>query len=318
VSSGQQTNFLFSPNFRKLVFLFFLLFCFTPFCNPAIALLLGILVANTSGHPYAAKNHKVTQKLLQISVIGLGFGINFQQAIDVGIEGLWFTVLTIICALVFGGFLTLVMKTDKTIGFLISCATAICGGSAIAAIAPVVRADEKQTGVALGTVFVLNAVGLLFFPLIGHAFGLTQKQFGLWSAIAIHDTSSVVGAAARYGREALQVATTVKLTRALWIIPLTLVSAMIYRNRSGRIKWPYFIAFFVVAMLLSSYVPAVALIGPHIVTAARMLLTATLFLIGAGINRKIIQTIGPGPFAQGILLWLFLATTTLIGVLNFT
>ncbi|MBP1651015.1 MAG: putative sulfate exporter family transporter, partial [Bacteroidetes bacterium] len=211
---------------REVIFLLAFVFCLTPLITPPVALLMGFIIAQFVGHPYLHLNHKATHLLLQISVVGLGFGMNVTSALHAGSQGLWFTVASIIGTLVFGTLLGKLLKIDKKIAYLISAGTAICGGSAIAAISPVIKAEEKQISVALGTIFILNSFALFLFPFVGHLLNLTQTQFGLWSAIAIHDTSSVVGAASKYGTTALQVATTVKLARALWIIPLSLLSSV--------------------------------------------------------------------------------------------
>ena len=209
------------------------------------------------------------------------------------------------------------LKIDKKTSHLISCGTAICGGSAIAAIAPVIKSDEKQTSVALGVIFILNSIALFLFPAIGHWLHLSQQDFGLWCAIAIHDTSSVVGAANKYGPEALQIATTVKLARALWIIPVALITAMIFKNKSSKIKIPYFIGLFIVAMLLNTYIPQTAVIAPSLVLIAKIGLTLTLFLIGAGLNFNVLKSVGLKPLFQGILLWAFIATAALLSIMYF-
>lgn len=215
---------------RELVFICCIILCLFPFISPPIALTLGIVVAQFIGHPYINLNHKATQTLLQLSVVGLGFGMNAQTAFQAGKDGFVFTLISIIGVLFFGYILGKLLKTDKKTSFLISTGTAICGGSAIAAISPVIKAEEKQISVALGTIFVLNAMAIFIFPFIGHLLRLSQHQFGLWCAIAIQDTSSVVGAANKFGSEALEVATAVKLTRALWIIPLAIISSFAFKK----------------------------------------------------------------------------------------
>ena len=248
---------------------------------------------------------------MQFSVVGLGFGMNVHSAVSAGKEGFLFTIISIFTTLVLGTFLGKWFKTEKKTSHLISCGTAICGGSAIAAIAPVIQSNEKQTSVALGVIFILNSVALFLFPMVGDWLNLSQKEFGLWCAIAIHDTSSVVGAASKFGHEALQVATTVKLARALWIIPVALLTAVVYKNKSGNLKIPYFIGLFVLAMIANTYLPEIATISPHLVSFSKVGLTVTLFLIGAGLNRSVLQSVGLKPLAQGILLWIFIATASL-------
>lgn len=302
---------------QYIIFVALLLFCMTPVVSPPIALLLGLIVANLSGHPFLHLNHKATNILLQVSVVGLGFGMNVNNALSAGKEGFIFTIGSILSTLILGTFLGKWLKIENKTAHLISCGTAICGGSAIAAIAPVIKSDEKQTSIALGVIFILNSVALFLFPAIGHWLDLSEKDFGLWCAIAIHDTSSVVGAAGKFGPEALQIATTVKLARALWIIPLALLTAFVFKNKSNKIKPPYFIGLFVLAMAMNTYVPQTALITPYLVLIAKIGLTLTLFLIGAGLNRNILKAVGVKPLFQGLLLWIFIAVGTLLTVIYF-
>ncbi|CAM4028368.1 YeiH family protein [Flavobacterium sinopsychrotolerans] len=318
METHQKESFIFfkvNAKLQQLIFAALLLFCTTIFVSPPIALVLGLIVANLFGHPFLELNHKATNYLLQFSVVGLGFGMNVHSAVSAGKEGLLFTIISIVSTLILGTFLGKWFKTDKETSHLISCGTAICGGSAIAAIAPVIKSNEKQTSVALGVIFILNSVALFLFPAVGHWLDLTQKEFGLWCAIAIHDTSSVVGAASKFGPEALQIATTVKLARALWIIPVALITAFIFKNKSGNIKIPYFIGLFVLAMIANTYLPEMDIIGPHFVSVAKIGLTITMFLIGAGLNRNVLKSVGLKPLAQGILLWTFIAIATLVSII---
>lgn len=301
---------------RKVIFFACILFCVSPWGSPPIALFLGLLVAQFVGHPFVQHNKKLTTILLQVSVVGLGFGMNLYSAMQAGKQGLLFTVASITGTLLLGALLGKLLKIDKKTSHLISSGTAICGGSAIAAVSPVIQAEEQQISVALGIVFILNSIALFLFPPIGHWLHMTQLQFGLWSAIAIHDTSSVVGAASSYGAEALQVATTVKLTRALWIIPLALGTAIFFKNPQKKIKWPYFIGWYVVAMCINTFVEAIHPVTPYIVSIAKMGLTVTLFLIGAGLSRKNIKAVGFKPFIQGIALWVVISLTALWAVMN--
>ncbi len=308
---------------RKVIFFLIILCCLPPLISPGLptltpplALLAGLIVAQFVGHPYLSINKKATTILLQVSVVGLGFGMNLHSAMKAGKQGLLFTVASIAGTLILGAIMGKLLKIDKKTSHLISSGTAICGGSAIAAVAPVIHAEEQQISVALGIVFILNSIALFIFPAIGHALDLNQMQFGLWSAIAIHDTSSVVGAASRYGAEALEVATTVKLTRALWIIPVALGTALFFKNPSKKIKIPYFIGWYIVAMCINTYVPEVKVVAPFIVTVAKVGLTITLFLIGAGLSRKNIKAVGLKPFVQGIVLWVVISATALWAVLN--
>lgn len=303
--------------YRKIFFIVGAVLCASTFLSPAFALFLGLFFAQFIGHPYLQLNRKATKILLQASVVGLGFGMNIANAMEVGGEGLTFTVVSILGTLAVGLLLGKLFKVEKKIAYLVSCGTAICGGSAIAAVAPVIKADEKQISVGLGVVFILNAVALFIFPSIGHLLELSQEQFGLWSAIAIHDTSSVVGAASQYGHEALEVAVTVKLVRALWIIPIAFLSTFLFKNKQKKIAIPWFIGFFILAMLVNTYVPFIQNYSGYVVAIAKAGLTLTLFLIGAGLSKKVVRSVGLRPFVQGILLWFLIAGAALWAVLTF-
>ncbi|MEO6681508.1 MAG: putative sulfate exporter family transporter [Ginsengibacter sp.] len=307
-----------SLSIRKIIFFIALALCLTPLISPPVALLIGIALAQFVGHPYLHLNHKATSLLLKISVIGLGFGMNVHSAINAGKQGLIFTVASIMGTLALGLILGRIFKIEKKTSHLISCGTAICGGSAIAAISPVIKADEKQISVALGTIFILNSVALFLFPWIGHLLELSQMQFGLWSAIAIHDTSSVVGAANNYGAEALQIATTVKLARALWIIPIALLTTLFFKSGEQKIKIPYFIGLFILAMIVNTYFPIINPVSGYLVTLAKIGLTVTLFLIGAGLSADVLKSVGFKPLLQGIILWLVISATALYAVMHFT
>ena len=300
---------------QQIIFGAVILLCLFSIISPPIALLLGVLIVNVFGNPFLAFNHKAITFLLQFSVVGLGFGMNAASAVSAGKEGFLLTIFSIFSTLIFGTLLGKWFKTDKKTSHLISCGTAICGGSAIAAISPVIKSNENQTSIALGVIFILNSIALFAFPFIGHQLDLSQKEFGLWCAIAIHDTSSVVGAANKYGAEALQIATTVKLARALWIIPISIFTAILFKNKNSKIKIPYFIGLFILAMLLNTYVPATAIIAPHIVGIAKIGLTITLFLIGATLNVNTLKSVGVKPLLQGIFLWIFIAVLGLASIL---
>ena len=305
---------------RQVIFAVAVLFCLTPLVTPPVALVLGLVIALFVGHPFLHLNHKATHVLLQVSVVGLGFGMNAASALKAGREGFLFTVFSIIGTLGVGLLLGRFMRIDKKTSLLISGGTAICGGSAIAALAPVIRAGERQVSVALGVVFILNSVALLLFPVVGHWLGLSQMQFGLWSAIAIHDTSSVVGAAGRYGPEALAVATTVKLARALWIIPVSLGAALFFRRDAAAsggvgVKIPYFIGLFVVAILLNTWAPVPAM-SRVVVGASHAGLTLTLFLIGSGLSRQVLKNTGVRPLVQGVIVWVLIAGVALVAVMG--
>lgn len=296
---------------REVIFMFAVVLCLSPLISPPIALLMGLIIAQFIGHPYLNLNHKATHILLQVSVVGLGFGMNVNSALKAGKEGLIFTIISIIGTLVIGFFLGKVLKIEEKISFLIATGTAICGGSAIAAISPVIKANEKQISVALGTIFILNSVALVLFPFIGHYLNLSETQFGLWCAIAIHDTSSVVGAAGKYGPHALEVATTVKLARALWIIPIAFLSTIIFKNKGTKIKIPYFIGLFILAMIANTYIPFVQDCSHYLTQFAKATLTLTLFLIGCGLSRKVLVSVGYKPLLQGIVIWIFISVCTL-------
>lgn len=279
---------------------------------------MGLVIAQFIGHPYLHLNHKATHLLLQISVVGLGFGMNVSSALQAGKEGLVFTIASIVGTLVIGYFMGKLMKIDKRTSYLISTGTAICGGSAIAAISPVIKAEEKQISVALGTIFILNSIALFLFPIVGHALELSQTQFGLWSAIAIHDTSSVVGAANKFGPQALEVATTIKLARALWIIPIALLSTILFENKGSRIKIPYFIGLFIIAMIANTYSPLVQQYSHYLTAMAKSGLTLTLFLIGCGLSQKVLRSVGIKPLLQGIVLWIFISLASLWAITTFS
>lgn len=293
----------------KLVFFVCLLFIITPWSSPPLALASGLAFGLLFTHPFAKQTKSFSKTLLQISVVGLGFGMNLQEVMRAGLSGFVYTALGIAATMIAGIALGRLLKVEATCALLISAGTAICGGSAIAAIGPVAGANDEEMSVSLGTVFILNSIALLIFPLIGVAVGLTEAQFGLWAALAIHDTSSVVGAAAKYGAVALAVGTTVKLARALWIVPLTLGTAFVKR-RAARIQWPWFILFFCIAAVLNTYLPVGGGIYALLVKVARIGLTVTLFLIGSGISKATLRKVGARPLVQGVILWL------LVGVLS--
>ncbi|GAB2969547.1 putative sulfate exporter family transporter [Hymenobacter coalescens] len=301
---------------QMLAFGLALLICLTPWGSPPLALALGLVVALLIGNPFPAQSKQYTGKLLQWSVVGLGFGMNAQTALQAGREGLLFTVASILGTLTLGYFVGRWLGIARNTSHLIASGTAICGGSAIAAVGPVVKASDEEMSVALGTVFVLNAVALFLFPLIGEALSMSQNQFGLWAAIAIHDTSSVVGAASHYGDQALQVATTVKLARALWIIPVALLTAVLFKTPGAKVKLPYFILGFVGAMLLVTYVPDLEPAGPWMVRLAKIGMTVTLFLIGAGLSTRVLKAVGPRPFLQGVVLWVTISAASLWMILQ--
>lgn len=301
----------------KFFFFLAILLCLFPFISPPMALLLGLVLAQVIKHPYLHLNHKVTNLLLKISVIGLGFGMNLITAMKVGREGAIFTVFSIFAVLSLGFILGKVFKIERKISFLISAGTAICGGSAIAALSPVLNAEERQISIALGTVFILNSVALFLFPAVGHALHLSPSQFGMWCAIAIHDTSSVVGAASKYGQQALEIATMVKLTRALWIVPVAFGTALLFKRDQTKVSIPYFIGIFILAMIANTYLPFVKPFATYIVTLAKAGLTLTLFLIGSGLSLNVLKEVGVKPFLQGLILWISISSIALWAVLTF-
>jgi uncharacterized integral membrane protein (TIGR00698 family) len=302
----------------KIVFFLLILLCLTPWVSPPIALASGLILALTIGNPYPKQTAKTTKILLQASVVLLGFGMNLSEVVKAGKSGILFTIATIFGTLALGFLVGKILKVKDKTSSLISSGTAICGGSAIAAVAPVIDADSEEISVSLGTVFILNSIALFTFPVIGHALNLSQNQFGVWAAIAIHDTSSVVGAAAKYGSEALQIATTVKLTRALWIAPIAFLFAFFYRNKKAKIAVPYFILFFLLATIIRTYTPATfpPSIFDSLVMLAKTGLTVTLFLIGASLSGEVLKKVGVRPLLQGVLLWIIITVVSLCAVLK--
>lgn len=297
--------------------LFILLLFGSLFVSPAIALFGGIAFALLFSHPYDKYSKNVSKYLLQFSVVGLGFGMNLHDSLRASGDGMLFTVVSVVGVMVLGYFLGRWLKIDKKLSYLVSSGTAICGGSAIAAISPVIKANSDQMSMSLAVVFTLNAVALFIFPAIGHAFGMTQQQFGTWAAIAIHDTSSVVGAGSAYGQEALMVATTIKMTRALWIIPLAIFSTFVFRSGEdsrSKISIPWFIFLFILAMVANTYwsLPEGAL--STISVLSHKCLSATLFLIGSGLSIKSIRAVGIKPIVLGVGLWVLISVIALVVV----
>lgn len=297
--------------YNKPIFIVLFVCCLLPFVTPAIALFAGLAFALTAGQPYPKFSKKTSKYLLQFSVVGLGFGMNLYASLQSGKEGMLFTIVSVFAVLVLGMWLGKRLLIDRKTSYLIAAGTAICGGSAIAAVGPVVKADDNQMSMSLGTIFILNAIALFIFPPIGHLLGLTQEQFGLWAAIAIHDTSSVVGAGAAYGETALEIATMVKLTRALWIIPITILTMFLFKQKGAKITIPWFILFFILAMVANTFLSLPEALTRSVVWAAKQGLTLTLFLIGAGLSRQVIRQVGIRPMVQGVLLWIFIGAISL-------
>ncbi len=300
--------------YRVVAFVTLAALCATPYISAPLALTLGFLFTLFFGHPMPDIASKSTSWLLKASVVGIGFGINAQQAMSVGAQGFNLTLCSIVLVLSVGYLLGRLLGIDRRMAHLISSGTAICGGSAIAAVAPAIEAKPEQISVSLGVVFLLNSIALIIFPIMGHYFDLSQHQFGLWSAIAIHDTSSVVGAAATYGEEALQVATTVKLTRALWIIPISLLSILLFRSKSKKISIPWFIFLFVGAMILNSYLEIEPL-ASLLYRLSKHMLVVTLFLIGSAISLDSLKRTGLKPIVLGVALWCVISVASLLAII---
>ena len=312
-----------SEKWTKNIFFLAIVLCASGYVSPPFALLIGLAYGLLLVHPYTAETRVLTKFLLQASVVLLGFGMDLHEVLLAGRSGFVYTAIGITFALGLGILLGRLLRVKTAPSFLISAGTAICGGSAIAAVGPVIAAGEEEMAVALGTVFILNSVALLVFPVIGTALHLSQNQFGLWAALAIHDTSSVVGACAKYGAQALQVGTTVKLARALWIVPLTLATAAVWPRVTGakaagktKIAWPWFILFFCLAAVVNTYAPWPRELFPALSRLGRLGLTVTLFLIGTGLSRATLQRVGARPLIQGVTLWLVVGSVTLFAVLR--
>lgn len=285
--------------------------CLTPVVMSPTALVIGFFLSSIGWVPKQYNLAKITKKLLSYSIIGLGFGIQFEQALAVTSNGIGIIIATIVGTLLVGWWVAKTIGLNRETGYLIASGTAICGGSAIAAVSPAINAKDDQTGLALATVFVLNSLALFIFPAIGHALNLDQHTFGTWAAIAIHDTSSVVGAASAYGEEALTTATTLKLARALWIIPIALFSAFLFRNNSKKITIPYFIFFYCIAIAFSDLLPQFEVIYQGIFDISKRALVVCLFLIGCGISVEKLKSAGPKPLLFGVSLWILVSTTSL-------
>lgn len=298
------------------LFVFGALACFTPWVSSPIALTLGFLLTSFGFVPHSIPVTKITKKLLAYSIVGLGFGINIDQAIYATEQGFGIIVTSIFCTLFIGTLLAKKMKLERQTGHLIASGTAICGGSAIAAVAPAINAKDQPVGMALAVVFVLNSVALFVFPIIGHALDMSQIQFGTWAAIAIHDTSSVVGAAQAFGEESLQIATTLKLARALWIVPVAFISAMMFKSDSKKITIPFFIIFYCAAIIFTDQAPQFSTIYQSIYGIAKQTLVLCLFLIGCGISVGKLKEAGPKPMLFGVLLWAIISISSLTYIMT--
>jgi uncharacterized integral membrane protein (TIGR00698 family) len=298
----------------KTIFVLALILAASGLISPPFALLGGLIFGLAVAHPFNLQSKRLAKFLLQASVVALGFGMNLHQVLEAGRSGFLYTAVSITAVMFLGLGLGYLLSVGKKSAFLISAGTAICGGSAIAAVGPIADASEEEMAVSLGAVFILNSVALFLFPVVGSAFHMTQSQFGLWSALAIHDTSSVVGATAKYGPTALAVGTTVKLARALWIVPLSLVTAVTFKSKA-RIQWPWFILFFCLAALLNTVLPAFSPAFSVLNRLGKIGLTVTLFLIGTGLSKETLKQVGIRPLLQGLVLWIIVGTGTLALIL---
>lgn len=300
---------------QRILFILLALLCLTPLVSSPIALAMGFALAVCIGNPFEKHLHRYIQLLLQISIVGLGFGLKLNEALQAGKTGFTLTVMSIVTVMVLGYFLGKFFKLEGKLSYLISVGTAICGGSAIAAASPIIKPSTKQISLALAIIFTLNSIALFVYPAIGHLLNLSQEQFGLWCAVGIHDTSSVVGAAGKYGNEALKIATTVKLARALWIIPVSLITMFIFKNKETRIKIPWFIGWFIVAILLNTYFPVFETVSTTVTNIAKSGLNLTLFFIGASLSIETLKTIGIKPLAAAVLLWVTISIGSLLFII---
>ena len=336
LAPARYTHCLIGPSTRlaSLLLMLAAIFALTPWCEPALALVLGAAIALSFGNPHSSFTKHWTKHLLQWSIVLLGFGMNLATVLKAGRDGLALTALTITLTLAIGFALAKLLQVRRNAALLISVGTAICGGSAIAAVAPVIEADDDETSIALSTIFLLNAAGLLIFPTIGHRLGLSQEKFGYWAALAIHDTSSVVGAAAKYGPIALMIGTTVKLARALWIVPVTLLAAGWRRSEywrkphqfdaeidaseetpQAKVSLPWFILWYVTAAAIATYVH-LPRAWTVINAAGKRGLTVALFLIGAGMTRSALRRVGARPTLMGVMLWIISGTVAAVLILR--
>ena len=312
-------------SFSKIVYIAIIVLIVIPFAtlglpglviSAPIALLCGLIYAFAFENPFPKFNKKCSKYLLQVAVVCLGFNMNLQESLRSGSEGMMFTIVSVVGVMVLGVMLGYWLHINRKTAYLISSGTAICGGSAIAAVGPVLKADTDEMAVALGVIFILNSIALFIFPPLGHMLEMTETQFGTWAAIAIHDTSSVVGAGETYGELALQTATLIKLTRALWIIPLALATMFIFRDKTGKVSIPWFIFLFVAAMIFNTYVPMPEWFTSTMVWIAKRGMVVTLFMIGASLTFKMIKSVGAKPLMLAVALWIIISCTSLWVVLS--
>ena len=281
-----------------------------------IALLCGLVYAFVFENPFPKFNKKCSKYLLQVAVVCLGFNMNLQESLKSGADGMMFPVVSVVGVMAMGVLFGYWLHLNRKTSYLISSGTAICGGSAIAAVGPVLKADTDEMAVSLGVIFILNSIALFVFPPLGHMLDMTQTQFGTWAAIAIHDTSSVVGAGEVYGEVALQTATLIKLTRALWIIPLAFATMFIFRDKTGKVSIPWFIFIFVLAMIVNTYVPLPEAFTATMVWIAKRGMVVTLFMIGASLTIKMIKSVGIKPLMLAVALWVIISVSSLFVVLR--
>lgn len=310
-----MNGFIQNERTKKLIFIGLAVVSLTPWISSPIALALGFLLAILLGNPFEKYLHQYIHLLLQISIVGLGFGLKLNEALQAGKTGLILTVISISTVMILGYILGRIFKLEKQLSYLLSVGTAICGGSAIAAISPIIKPSTKQISLALAIVFTLNSIALFVYPVIGHALHLSQEQFGLWCAIGIHDTSSVVGAASKFGNEALKIATTVKLARALWIIPVSIITMFIFKNKESKIKIPWFIGYFILAILLNTYIPFFDNFSSTVTAISKSGLNLTLFLIGSTLSIQTLKTIGLKPLAIAVILWITISIGSLLYII---
>ncbi|OCA76214.1 hypothetical protein BBI01_05840 [Chryseobacterium artocarpi] len=309
-------DFIQNETNKKIIFIGLAILCLTPMISSPIALALGFILAVFMGNPFEKQLHQYIHLLLQISIVGLGFGLKLDEALHAGKTGLMLTVVSIVTVMLLGYVLGKIFKLERPLSYLLSAGTAICGGSAIAAVAPIIKPNTKQISLALAIVFTLNSIALFIYPAIGHLLNLSQEQFGLWCAVGIHDTSSVVGAASKYGNEALKIATTVKLARALWIIPVSLITMFIFKSKDSKIKIPWFIGYFIIAILLNTYFPFMDQFSTAITSVAKSGLNLTLFFIGSTLSLQTLKSIGFKPLLTAVLLWVVISIGSLLYIIH--
>lgn len=301
---------------QKIIFIGSGVICLTPLVSSPIALALGFGLVVFIGNPFEKYLHQYIHLLLQISIVGLGFGLKLDEALQAGKSGFVLTVASILTVMIAGYILGRVFKLEKKLSYLISAGTAICGGSAIAAVSPIIKPATKEISLGLAIIFTLNSIALFVYPALGHLLQLSQEQFGLWCAVGIHDTSSVVGAAGKYGDEALKIATTVKLARALWIIPVSVITMFIFKNKESKIKIPWFIGWFILAILLNTYFPVFEKISSSVTAVAKSGLNLTLFFIGSTLSLQTLKTIGIKPLTAAVILWVIISVGSLIYIIS--